>query len=89
MRLGHGCVSHEADSVMHGVCAGPNYYAVDSTVYAFGGSVAGVPSRRDLGRGAVTTVGLGAVLGSMSLKTGTRLAPAKPRKQKSQQALTC
>jgi hypothetical protein len=25
----------------------------------------------------------------IGLKTGTRLAPAKPRKQKSQQALTC
>lgn len=45
MRLGDGCVSHGADSVMHGVRAGPNYYAVESTVYAFGGSVAGC--RRD------------------------------------------
>lgn len=26
---------------------------------------------------------------AIDLKTGTRLAPAKPRKQKSQQALTC
>ena len=33
----------------------------------------------------------GAILWAMFIKpeTGTRLAPAKPRKQKSQQALTC